>query len=278
MAKISIVLPSYNRANMIAKTIESCLLQTHKNIELIIVDDCSSDNSAEIISYYAQKDNRIKFIQNKKNKKLPGTLNVGFDAATGEYFTWISDDNIFTPNALEVMLSVLKSQKDVGLVYSNYITINDKGKELAHIYQESPEYLSIRDCVGACFLYSASIAKKVGGYNEELFLIEDYEFFLRMGLKTKFAHIPEFLYYYRIHSGSLTQSQKEEIKLAKIRLKKEFSKKYTIPDELKPISELYEWFINDKHFVSYLKLIAIIIKNPIITLSYILKNIVRFKK
>lgn len=282
--KISIVLPSYNRSDMISKTIESCLNQTHKNIELIIVDDCSSDNSVEIIKQYAKEDSRIKFIQNSQNKKLPATLNVGFANAVGEYFTWISDDNLFAFNALEVMLDAIESNKfddkskDIGLVYANYVTINDEGKEIAHIYQESPEYLPIRDCVGACFLYRASVAKEVGEYNEKLFLIEDYEFFLRMGLKTKLLQIPDFLYYYRVHQGALTQSRALEIKYVKQKLKKQFLDKYEIPSHLRPISDLYMWFISDKSLISYIKLAWIITKNPITTLSYIFKNLRRFKK
>ena len=278
MTKISIILPSYNRANLISQTIESCLNQTHKNIELIIVDDCSLDNSVEVIQSYIKKDRRIKLIQNKHNKKLPATLNTGFSVATGDYLTWISDDNMFTKNALEIMLSVLIAEPDIGLVYADYTTIDANGKIITRIHQEPPEYLPIRDCVGACFLYRSSIAHLVGGYNENLFLIEDYEFFLRMGLKTKFKHIPQSFYYYRVHIQSLTQNRKSEIKLAKQNLKKKFAGQYKIPDHLKPIDDLYKWYIEDKSLVSHIKFIFIIFKHPIITLSYMFRNLCRLKK
>ena len=70
MSLVSIILPSYNRVGMIASSIESCLNQTYRNIELIIVDDCSSDNSIEVIESYIKQDSRVKLIANKVNKKL----------------------------------------------------------------------------------------------------------------------------------------------------------------------------------------------------------------
>jgi glycosyltransferase involved in cell wall biosynthesis len=85
--KISIVLPSYNRENYIAFAIESCLSQSFKEFELIIVDDASQDNSVSIIKSYMNQDSRIKLIQNESNKKLPASLNLGFSLAKGEYLT-----------------------------------------------------------------------------------------------------------------------------------------------------------------------------------------------
>ncbi|MES2215429.1 MAG: glycosyltransferase [Pseudomonadota bacterium] len=274
---ISIILPSYNRAGYVGETIESCLAQSYQNFELIIVDDFSRDNSTSVIEQYAFQDSRIKLIKNTVNKKLPATLNIGFREARGEYYTWISDDNLFAPNALEVMLAEIQKFLDIGLVYADYTTIDDGGSKVARIYQEPPEFLPIRDCVGACFLYSADAARQAGEYNEELFLIEDYEYFLRMGLITKMHHIPESLYLYRVHDGSLTKSRKEEIRLAKNRLKATFEGKYKIPGHLQHIYELYMWFIGKRDIWSYASLASIILKNPITLLAYILQNLRRLK-
>lgn len=277
MKKVSIVLPSYNRVNFIGTSIESCLKQTYSNIELIIIDDGSVDGSQDIIKSYASKDSRIIFIQNEVNKKLPGVLNTGFSIATGAYYTWTSDDNYFALDAIEKMVEVLDNC-DVGLVYADYTTINDEGKVITRIYQEEPEFLPIRDCVGACFLYRANIAKEVGLYNEKLFMIEDYEYFLRFGLKAKMDHLPESLYFYRLHDGSLTSSKKEQIRQIKNHLKQLFADKYNIPDNLKPINELYLCFIQPRSLKNYLKFISVVIKNPIITLSYIFKQSLRLMR
>ncbi|MCC8368549.1 MAG: glycosyltransferase family 2 protein [Rickettsia endosymbiont of Oxypoda opaca] len=275
--KISIILPSYNRAKYLSQTIESCLTQTFTDFELIIIDDCSTDNSLEVARDYASQDNRIRIIENKTNKKLPATLNIGFKKAKGQYLTWISDDNLYHKDALEKMSKYLDDREDIGLVYTDYTLINEKNEIGSRIYQEPPEFLPIRDCVGACFLYRANLARQVGEYSEKMFLVEDYEYWLRLGLITKFFHLKESLYFYRVHPTSLTEERKEEIRIAKKTLKKIFQGKYVIPEKNKPIYDLYMWFIEDKNFKTYIKLVKIIICHPITTVSYIVKNIRRLR-
>jgi glycosyltransferase involved in cell wall biosynthesis len=257
------------------KTIKSCLAQDFRNFELIIVNDCSTDDTLEVIKSWAARDNRIRFVSNDVNKKLPGSLNSGFAIAKGKYYTWISDDNLFLENALSFMYLYLEANQAVDLVYTDYQTINDEGKLVTRIYQETPEYLPIRDCVGACFLYRASLAEKVGGYNENLSLIEDYEYWLRCGLVGKLAHLPIAPYYYRVHSGSLTKTQAKEIKALKMKLKEIFRDKYIIPKELKGINLLYLWFLSDRSLLSYIKLFSIILMHPVSTIKYIMLNIRR---
>src|SRR4051794_21032964 len=103
MPLVSIVLPTYNRAHLLKRSIETCLNQTLIDIELIVVNDCSTDNTKEIVEAYKAKDARICLITNEKNLRLPASLNKGFENAKGKYFTWTSDDNLYAPNALEVL-------------------------------------------------------------------------------------------------------------------------------------------------------------------------------
>ena len=97
----SIVLPTYNGEEFLSNSIESVINQTFQDWELIIVNDCSTDNSLSIAEEYFKKDNRIRIINNAENKKLPESLNIGFREAKGDYFTWTSDDNEYYPNAIE---------------------------------------------------------------------------------------------------------------------------------------------------------------------------------
>lgn len=83
--KISVILPVYNGEKYVANAIESILNQTYHNIELIIVNDCSADNTLQIIEDYAKKDDRIKIYCNDSNQKLPKSLNIGFSKASGDY-------------------------------------------------------------------------------------------------------------------------------------------------------------------------------------------------
>jgi glycosyltransferase involved in cell wall biosynthesis len=203
---ISIVLPTYNGSKFIAQSIESCLQQTYANFELIIVDDCSTDSTPEIIRSFAQKDNRIRVIRNEKNKKLPLSLNTGFEVATGKYFTWTSDDNYYAQTALAEMVKLLESDDAHGLVYANYTTIDDNDKVTGTLsFGDVNESMVAWKGCGACFLYRAGIHHQLKGYDASAFLIEDYDFFIRALTITRFFYLNRHdLYFYRMHAGSLT--------------------------------------------------------------------------
>lgn len=210
---ISVILPTYNGSAFIRTSIDSCLTQTLSNFELIIVNDCSTDNTAAIIEEYARQDNRIKIIHNTVNKKLPQSLNTGFDAAEGKYFTWTSDDNYYAPHALQTMLDAIEKNKDTDLVYADYTLIDNDGKTTGtrafkNVYDNFTAWLGC----GACFLYKAEIHTALKGYNPSAFLIEDYEFFVRAFLQYKFMYLADTgLYFYREHAASLTTTQNSSI-------------------------------------------------------------------
>jgi len=114
---ISIVLPVYNGARFLRESIDSVLNQTYTNWELLILDDCSTDETPSIAQEYAEKDSRIFYYRNERNLRLPGNLNRGFSLAKGDYLTWTSDDNRYRPTALEKMLHAqhIASPKEVFL-------------------------------------------------------------------------------------------------------------------------------------------------------------------
>ena len=112
MPKVSIVLPVYNGEKYLRESLDSILTQTFSDWELIIVNDCSTDGTQNIIEEYVSKDSRIRTIKNSINQKLPESLNIGFRISTGEYLTWTSDDNMYRPEALEVMTNYLDREKD----------------------------------------------------------------------------------------------------------------------------------------------------------------------
>lgn len=205
---VSIVLPVYNGEKYIEQSIESVLGQSYQNIELIIVNDCSTDRTIEIVKKYALKDKRIKIIENFVNLKLPRTLNVGFAAASGEYYTWTSDDNIYEPKAIEKMVQALENQLKYDMVYANYTNIDIDGNVISSVALKQPENLLMGNTIGACFLYTRKIAEKVGEYDVNLFLSEDYDFWIRLFREGNILHIEDYLYFYRIHEASLTETKK----------------------------------------------------------------------
>lgn len=206
---ISIILPVYNGAVYMSDSIESVLNQTYQNWELIIVNDCSTDDTLEVAEAYQKKDPRIHVISNEKNLKLPCTLNRGFAKAKGEYYTWTSDDNIYKPEALTRLAKELDNDSTCSLVYSDYTDIDADGNEIGRRVLDEPEYIVIGNVVGACFLYRAEMAKKIGEYDTDLFLAEDYDYWIRICREGKIKHIKDNLYLYRRHKNSLSEEKKE---------------------------------------------------------------------
>ena len=200
---ISIILPCYNGEKYLSKSIESCLNQTYKNIELIIVNDCSKDTSLLIATHYAQKDNRIKIITNATNKRLPVSLNIGHRIAKGDLFTWTSHDNFYNENAIEVLSNEL-TQNNSDLVYSDMNLVYENSSKIKKRDLGDIESLPFGNCVGACFLYKKEVFIELNGYNENSFLVEDYDFWLRAFMKFKFFHVKQYLYNYLLQSESLT--------------------------------------------------------------------------
>jgi glycosyltransferase involved in cell wall biosynthesis len=218
---ISIVLPTYNGERFIKQSINSIINQTYKEWELIIVDDCSTDDTFNIVEKYGERDNRISVIHNEVNQKLPASLNIGFKKAKGDWFTWTSDDNVFMPDALEKMYKELMNDQSIDFVYSNYIVIDPDDFMLFEVITGPEEEIFLKNNIGACFLYKKELHQMLNGYDKKKFLVEDYDFWIRAYEKYKFKHIAKELYYYRIHNSSLTAERKESIRAATIRLLEE---------------------------------------------------------
>lgn len=213
MPKVSIVLPVYNGERYLNQSLESIVQQSFTDWELIIIDDCSSDSTPDLIEKWECRDPRIRSYRNSSNKKLPGSLNEGFSYACGQYYTWTSDDNIFRSDALEIMVDSLERNPKIDLVYCDIDRINECGDPVAHGgFSGSPSLLYLFNVVQACFLYRSEMHHKLGGYDESLFLVEDYDFWLRAYRSSRFIHLKEKPYYYRVHEESLTNTRQKEIR------------------------------------------------------------------
>lgn len=205
--KVSIVLPVYNGEKYLSAAVDSILGQTYSNWELIVINDCSTDNTERIVNEYIAKDGRIRIYNNDKNLKLPNSLNAGFMRATGDFYTWTSDDNILMPHMLENLVDVLEKDNDIGMVYSNFKDINENGEISKEWELQDPEGLLYENVCGASFLYRREVAYQIGGYDPALFLAEDYDYWLRIWAKYSIFHLRESLYLYRRHDQSLTATR-----------------------------------------------------------------------
>lgn len=222
---VTVVLPVYNGGDILADSIESVLMQTYENFELIIINDGSKDDSLKIAREYAEKDSRIKVLT-QENKKIPRTLSRGFDEARGEFFTWTSADNVMDKDFLEKMVADLKSKPDVGMIFANMRLIDARGKRLRKhgwfeypfgsgnvIFPNNSYELNTyaNNTIGAAFMYRKAAKEVLGCYSSFKHTLEDYDYWMRMNSLCGISHT-DFLepcYSYRWHDGSLTAKDKE---------------------------------------------------------------------
>lgn len=215
---VSIVLPTYKRARVLPHAIRSVLAQTYSNWELVVVDDNSPDDTAQVVAGFT--DPSIRYVRNEPNLKLPRALNRGFSLARGDYLTWTSDDNLYAPRAVEAMVGRLQ-QGDCDLVYADYCLFSqddDAGRPLDAQVDRLPDTVQLEkgNHMGACFLYTRRLYEAVGDYDPELFLVEDYDFFIRASKQFRFAHIAEPLYYFRRDDDTLYLSRFAEVKASDV--------------------------------------------------------------
>ena len=204
---VSIVLPVWNGQRYLADAVRSVLSQTIHEFELIIVNDCSTDKSAEVAEGFARRDARVKVLHNPENLKVPLSLNRGFEIARGKYYTWTSDDNILHPKFLDVLMAELEAN-DADIVYSDFNSVDSDGAFLNLTVVEDPEALVSHNSIGASFLYKKEVHDRLRGYDPKRFLYEDYDFWVRAYIAGfKFYKSDCVVYDYRRHPNSLTSSR-----------------------------------------------------------------------
>lgn len=213
---VSIITPMYNGAKYVGQTIESVLAQTYPNWEMIIVDDGSKDNSAEIVKQYSKKDNRVRLIQ-QKNAGSAAARNNALRNAKGRYICFLDSDDLLEPVFFEKQLKFLK-EKNAALVFASYRRIDENGNEKLQpfIVPERATYYSLlKTCPISCL--TSIYDKEVVGeqfFREELkSLRDDFAFWLEMLKKIKVAYgNQEILASYRVFASSTTGNKKKVIK------------------------------------------------------------------
>lgn len=207
--EVSIVLPVYNGERYLRESIDSCLQQSLTNWELILVDDGSTDGTDEIIRSYG--DPRLVSIRHSRNRRLPAALSTGFRQSRGRFLTWTSCDNRYAPQALETMAKFLRSHPETGLVYTDFQMIDANGQRLNHVRTGPTSGLPAGNVIGLCFLYRRAVYEALGDYDDEAFLAEDYDYWLRAAQIFELTHLPRTLYEFRQHADSLTSRFAKQI-------------------------------------------------------------------
>lgn len=218
MQKVSIGLPVYNGERYLQKALDSILSQTYKDFELIISDNASEDRTREICLSYAREDERISYYRNKTNLGAAYNYNRVFELSTGEYYKWISHDDLHAPEYLDRCVDILDKYPDVVLCYHKTTIINDRGEKI----YDHEDGLNLRSslphkrlhqffhkppgCNPVFGLMRANVlgeTRLIGPYESS-----DYNLLVEMCLRGQFWEVPERLFFRRSHSQMFRRSTK----------------------------------------------------------------------
>ena len=244
--RVSILIPTYNRAHFLPETIASALAQTFADIEVIVVDDGSTDDTAHVVQTIT--DARVKYIY-QTNRGVSGALNAAWRAARGEYLSFLGSDDIFLPAQIETLLPVLENDARVGLVYARAQAMDAQGKPLPQILGAPPKFreralasLLYGDCVcGIACLVRRSLMEQVQGYDETLIANEDWDIWIRMAELAQFAFRDEILARYRMHPTSLTGARSKNyhrVVSDRVRLIENYYSRPNLPAEALQVKSL----------------------------------------
>ena len=220
--KISVVIPVYNGEKYLAKTIESCLIQTYQNKEILLINDGSTDKTENICQDYQKKNPDIIRYFSKENGGTASALNLGIKKMLGDWFKWLSGDDFFSSNdSMEKMVNEIKNTANSSgvLFYSNFNLV-DKDNKITKQFDE-PDFndLSLVEqqirmldhffANGSTSYIHKTVFDKVGLFDEKNSLNEDYQLWLRMSIihKIRFHLLPEYLINYRVHSSALSSNK-----------------------------------------------------------------------
>ena len=213
---ISVIIPTFNAEETISQTLDSVLKQTYPNIEIIVVDDGSTDGTPRIAKEYAERDKRCKYIY-KQNSGVSSALNLGIENSNGEFIAAIGSDDIWADNKLELQLECIKKYPDsIVLTEVQRFTVADSQVNYLNIttppeYKTKKEYVntllnlsSFQMALISTALLRKSYLEKVGVFDLKLQTAEDWDLWLRLACFYEFRNIQKPLYFYRKHKKSLT--------------------------------------------------------------------------
>ena len=205
--KISIIIPVYNGSNFLAEAIDSALAQTYKNVEILVINDGSNDNGATeaIAKSYGSK---IVYLK-KENGGVATALNLGIEKMTGDYFSWLSHDDLYKVDRLQKMLEAVTSKKDLRhtVIASSYIYFDEAGEYPPAVHAgKSPNhplaYLLMGYINGCSLLIPKELIARTGLFNKKLPTTQDFDYWFRL-LRTDcdIVYVPEVLTMSRSHTG-----------------------------------------------------------------------------
>lgn len=238
--KISIITPSYNQGQFIEETIRSILLQNYPNLEHIVIDGGSSDQTVEVIKKYEPW---LTFWVSEKDKGQTHAINKGIQKITGDIYTWINSDDTCLPGALKAAADYLIKHPDTGAIFADSIFTEADGKILSQTRPVPP--FDFKNFVANCqnpisqpsSFVRREVIEKTGGLDPFFYYFMDWDFWLRAGLFYKIDHLEEVWSTYRLHADSKTVSQSRTAAPELEYMYKKFFSRNDLPPEIRRIEK-----------------------------------------
>ena len=213
MPDVSVIIPTYNRAHLISRAIQSVLDQSYQDFEIIVVDDCSTDNTEEVIREFQEKDERIRYIRHERNKGPAAARNSGIKAVKGEYIAFQDSDDEWLPEKLEKQMKVFKiSPPEVGVVYTGFWRLEKTKKTYIPFSWVTQKEGNIHEDLLRGNFIGTPVAlirkecfKKVELFDEYISAREDWELWIRISKYYEFKYIPEPLMISYYTSGGVDE-------------------------------------------------------------------------
>ena len=220
---VSVVVCTYNSARWIRETLDSVLAQSFQDFEIVVVDDGSTDRTAEIVAAYG--DPRIRWIA-KAHGGIPESFNRSIAEARGELIARIGHDDVMDPYRLELQVAAMRRYPDVGVVHTDALTLDRHGRQIgrwesADYTQADLDKLFFRVCnniIDPSAMVRKAVYDDVGTYDLALPMCNDFDFWIRAARTWKFKHLPLKLTHYRRHGGNFSDEKNKAIEKAEVEI------------------------------------------------------------
>ncbi len=208
MSSISVIIPTYNYARFLGEAIDSVLAQTLPPLEIIVVDDGSTDDTTELLAAYGD---RIRVLR-QKNQGVGMARNAGIAAARGDYLAFLDSDDAWYPCKLELQMQRFAEQPELGLVHCGAETIDSQGRTLAMTTGGMEGHVAEamlrldREVImpqGSSIVVPKGVAEEIGGYDVRLPPSEDWDFCYRIAARYPIGYVREVLVRYRLHGSGI---------------------------------------------------------------------------
>lgn len=221
LKSVSIIIPTYNGYNYINETIESCLKQTYKNLEIIVIDDGSTDGTRDLLLAYEGK---IKLIFNNKNLGIVKNINQSINNITSDFFMFLGHDDVLPINHIELMVCEFEANT-VG-VHCNSMLINGLGEEKGFSRNDSIQQLKTANClfelsldnfISSCgMLQKTSVFKSLGGWDESYLHYGEWLYYIKALEVGDIKYTTKTYAYYRRHDNNITNTFKDKNVVSKL--------------------------------------------------------------